>query len=61
MLNKEVMFAKVYNSWNIAYLLRARVVGFSKSGYFVHDQRKEFPYYVCMHKIASMYSERMKN
>ena len=45
MLNKEVMFAKVYNSWKIAYLLRY-VVGFSKSGYFVPEQRKEFPYYV---------------
>lgn len=60
MLNNEVMFAKVYNSWNIAYLVRY-VVGFSKSGYSVPDQRKEFPYYVCMHKIALIYSERLKN
>jgi len=45
MLNNEVMFAKVYDIWNIAYVL-GYVVGFSESGYFVPDQRKEFPYYV---------------
>jgi hypothetical protein len=41
MLNNEVMFGKVYNIWNIAYILRY-VVGFSRLGYFVPEQRKEF-------------------
>jgi len=39
------MFTKAYIISNIAYVL-GYVVGFSESGYFIPEQRKEFPYYV---------------